>query len=304
MKQIKQLFKSRNFRAALGMVVGTFLYSVGIVFILDLGSFFGGGVSGISQIISAILGYFDIKISMGIFVTLLNIPLFLIGWRGVSKRFAILTLGSVLLQTFFVLLLQFLDEKYSINPFKSFEGDMLTLAILGGLCCGFGVSIALKYGASTGGVDIISQYISFKKGINFTTVSFLIDALIILSALFFPKEVLGGIETCVYTFIRHIVSMLIVEKINTSYNMVKISIVTTLKEEMREALLKHSYHGITIYEAVGGFSNSSKFVFESIISRYELEEYQKVAHSVDENVFISITAIKGVDGRFTKKAIA
>lgn len=303
MKDKKNVINIRNARAAFGMVLGTLVYCIGVVWILNLGSFFAGGVTGISQIITAILGTFGIEVPMSVFVILINVPLFLIGWRGVSKRFAILTLCSVILQSLFIFILELLEEKIGLNPFASFEGEMLTLAIIGGLFCGFGISIALKYGASTGGIDIISQFISFKKGINFATISFTIDAMIVLSALLFPKA-LGGIETCVYTFIRHIINMMIVNKINTSYKMAKISIVTTKREEMREALLQHSHHGITIYEAMGGFTNASKFVFESIISTYELEDYRKVAHDVDPNVFISISAVNSVDGRFTKKAIA
>lgn len=302
MSQTKNDVKLRSIRAICGMVVGTLVYCMGVVWILNLGSFFAGGVTGISQIITAILSYFNINIPMSVFVIGINIPLFVIGWNGVSKRFAVFTLCSVILQSVFIFLLELLEETIGFNPFYTFKDDMLTLAILGGLFCGFGMSIALKYGASTGGVDIISQYISFKKGYNFATISFFIDAAIVLSALVFPSA-LGGITTCVYTLIRHIIGMLIVNKVNTSYKMVKISIVTEKREEMREALLKHSHHGITIYEAFGGYSNSSKFVFESVISCFELEDYRKVVHEIDEAAFISISAINSVDGKFTKKAI-
>ena len=303
MKQIKKILGSRNVQAALGMFVGTLIYCVGVVWILNLGAFFGGGVTGVSQILTAIFGKFGIHISMSVFVIIINVPLFLIGWKGVSKRFAILTLCSVGLQSLFIFLLEILDAKFGINPFVAFKDNMLTLAILGGLCCGLGTSLALKYGASTGGVDIISQFLSFKKGANFATISFTIDASIVLSTLLLP-DILGGVETCVYTIIRHIINMLIVDKVNTTYKMVKISIVTTKKTEMREALLANFQHGITIYEVVGGYSNTTRYVFEAIISRFELEDYRKVAHDVDEKVFISTSRVNSVDGRFTKKAIA
>src|SRR5690606_20551928 len=113
-----------------------------------------------------------------IFIALFNIPLFIIGFRGVSKRFAILSLSSVILQVILVYLFEQLS-KAGFNPIADAfvvngvlkPSAMLTIAVLGGLACGIGSGISLRNGASTGGMDILSQYFSFKKHIPFTSVS-------------------------------------------------------------------------------------------------------------------------------------
>lgn len=310
MKKIINFLRNKNFQAVTGMVIGSLIYCIGVVWFLNLGAFFGGGVTGISQILTAIFKSFGVNISMSMFVILLNIPLFLIGWRGVSKRFAILTLGSVVLQSIFILILEYLSENYHINPFATFNElgqpvasfDMLTLSLLGGLVCGIGASITLRYGASTGGVDIISQYFSFKKNLNFASISLTIDLLIIALTVLMPS-VLGGVDIAVYTIIRFIVSVLVLDKIHTTYKTVKISIVTTEKEAMRTTLISSFTHGITIYEATGGYTNTTRYVLESVVSSFELEEYRKIAHSVDKQVFITCSPISAIDGRFNKKAI-
>ena len=76
-----------------------------------------GGVTGFSQLLSDFLGLFDIKISKSLFIALLNIPLFIIGWKGVSKRFAILSVASVALQVAVIAFLEFLAAR-GFNPLK------------------------------------------------------------------------------------------------------------------------------------------------------------------------------------------
>ena len=93
------------------------------------------------------------------------------------------------------------------------------------------------------------------------------------------------------------------DKVHTVYNYQKISIVTSMREEMREALVKHFAHGITIYDAQGGYSGDKKYVLESIVLTFEIEEYRKIVRKVDPNVFMSFTSIKGIDGRYNKKVI-
>ena len=65
-------------------------------------------------------------------------------------------------------------------------------------------------------------------------------------------------------------------EIHTIYKYQKISIVTAHKDIMREALVKHFAHGVTIYEAEGGYTATPRWVFESIVLTYEIEEYRKI----------------------------
>ena len=106
-KNTHRFFDRKTIIMSLYVVLGTLIYSIGVVWCLNLGQFFAGGVTGISQLVShAIFG--KITPYLGIFIALINIPLFLIGFKHVSLKFAVLTLISVGLQTVFVTLLQWL----------------------------------------------------------------------------------------------------------------------------------------------------------------------------------------------------
>lgn len=301
MGKVSQFIKSRSFQGVLGMILGAVIYSAGVVFILDLGNFYAGGITGISQIIQTIFSKGALHLFPGfksIFVAVMNVPLFLIGWRGVSKRFAVLSLLAVIIQTVTMALFELLQD-YGFNPLQELQSDKLTLAILGGLVLGLGNGICLKSGASTGGMDIINQFLSFKKKTSFTKISFSIDFCIIVTG-----GLVGDIKVAIYTIVRLICSILVMDKVYTIYKYVKLSIVTEEKNRMRDALVNKFVHGLTIYAATGGYSNTPKYVFETVILTYEIADYRDIVHQIDPNCFVTYTAIKSIDGHYTRKTIS
>jgi uncharacterized membrane-anchored protein YitT (DUF2179 family) len=299
-------FKKRNVSVITGMIVGTVIYCMSIVWLLDLGQFYAGGITGTSQLISVALAKIDINVSKTIFIALLNIPLFIVGWKGVSKRFAILSLGSVVLQVITIAILELLASK-GFNPFMTIiqnpdltpkSGGLLTLSILGGLVCGVGSGISLRAGASTGGMDIISQFVSFKKNISFIKFSLFVDLGIIILA-----GIIGSVEIAVYTIIRLIITILVLDRIHTVYKYLRVDIVTTEKEAMRQALIGRFNHGVTIFPAIGGFTNQEKWVFQTVVSSYEAEEYKNLAKKIDNKSFITYTDVKQIYGFFNRNVI-
>ncbi|MDI9507747.1 MAG: YitT family protein [Bacillota bacterium] len=303
MDKVYAFLKKRDTRAALGLVTGALIYSAAVVWLLDLGEFYAGGITGVSQLVANFIGYPQTK---SLLIALLNVPLFIIGWRGVSKRFAVFSLVSLVLQVLVIAVLDILKLN-GFNPFFQVfggpdgnmdSGSLLTLALLGGLFCGIGQGIALRSGSSTGGLDIISQFLSVQKEFPFVAISLSIDSVIIIASAF-----VGSLKIAVYTIIRLIITMLVLSQIHTVYNYMKIEIITTKKDEMRDVLIEKFRHGITIYSAYGGYSREQRWVLTTVCSRFEAEEYTHVAKQVDDNVFIIYTAIKRIHGLFFRRVI-
>lgn len=297
--------KKRNAKVILGMTLGTIIYSISVVWILDLGKFYAGGVTGVSQLVQNFLAKFDINVSKSIFIALFNVPLFIMGWKGVSKRFAILSLASVVLQVLVVYLLERMHNA-GLNPIGDAflvngelkQSALLTIAVLGGLLCGVGSGLSLRVGASTGGMDILSQYYSFKKSVPFTSVSLTVEMSIIILSMF-----VGNVEIALYTIIRLIITILVLDRIHTIYNFMRVQIITEKVEEMREALINNFNHGITIYEVIGAYHKTKRWVLESVVLSYEAEEYKNIANKIDPNAFIIFISVKHIFGHFNKNAI-
>lgn len=289
--------------STIAMIVGTTIYCFGIVFVLDMVEFYAGGVTGIAQIFANV---FKMPYLKSIIIGVVNLPLFIMGWKGVSKRFAVLSLGSILLQMALTALFDYMRHTLGINPFNDlatwYEGTVsnpLVFALFGGALTGLGCGIPLRFGSSTGGMDIVSQKFALSSKIPFPLISGGIDAAIIIVGALIAKDV----SVAVYTIIRLVIHVIVLDKVHTIYNYQKISIVTSMRDEMREALVKHFAHGITIYDAQGGYSLTPKYVFESVVFTYEIEEYKKIIRNTDKDAFMSFTSIKGIDGKYNKKVI-
>lgn len=333
--KIKNFFKNPMLRATTQVTLGTIIYCFGVVWILQLGGFFSGGVTGASQLIVGLIEKFggskSIRGYIGAFVGIINIPLLIFGWRGVSKHFAILTLISIVIQTVlmsvisnltispFIYLIKdgagigegivdvFRDNSFdiSINAIaleESFRlsmsaGVRLVLAITGGLVTGVGSALCLKSGGSTGGIDIISNYLVMKKRTPFTKFQFTIDITIICASS------LISVENVMYTVIRLLFYVKVLQALYQTYQTTRIEIITDKAEEIKEALLKRFSHSMTIYDAVGGYTNNKKKVMEIYAMNFETPEYISIINKIDSKAFVIITKVKMIRGNYNQRTI-
>lgn len=307
MSKILNFFRNRTFLCWFGMTLGTLLYCMTIVFVIDEGEFYTGGVTGICQILANAV--FKMPILKSILVALFNVPLFLVGFKKVSKRFAILSLASVALQTLSLYVFQLIYNS-GFHPFKEMfvemtASDRVILALLGGIATGVGCGLSLKYGASTGGMDIISQAFSFKTNKSFGSVSFSIDIFVVLLAMVVSEGTfIDKFQIGLYTVIRLATSSITLDKIHKTYNFQKITIITQHVDEVKEAMLKVFHHGISISEGIGGYSGQKNYKLECVCLSYEVEDFRRLISKVAPNAFVYYTPVKGIQGKFNKKAIS
>ena len=313
-KPKERFFDKRTILMLLFLMLGTLVYSVGVVWFFNVGVFFAGGMTGISQILSYVF-FGRITPWIAYFIPLLNLPLFLFGWRHLSKKFAIFTLISVLLQALFINLLQILSDKYGFNPilevvaqygtlledgtYSLTAGLRLVLAIVGGFVSSSGVCVTLLAGGSTGGMDVIANALLVKRNISISRVSFTVDLSILVASIFATHQV----STALFTLVRLMVNVLVLDKFYRIYQYIRIEVVTEKCEEIRSFVLSKFYHGITIYKVVGGYTLNEKNVLEIIASRYEMTDYIHSIKEIDPNAFIIITHVTAVKGNYVKKTI-
>ena len=301
----------KNIKCAVMVTISTVIYCLGVMWFLEPATLYSGGVTGIAQLISNTLNkFFNFRIDIGVLVFLMNIPILIFGWKKVSKRFVVCSVISIILQTLLMnSILPVIDFGINtgVNPITgnvvgdgNGEMDLILLAFIGGFVSGVGSSLALRYGTSTGGVDILAQALSFKKNISIGFVSLVVNVVVAtLGAMVF-----GNPAVLFYTIIRIIVQSVITDKIHTAYNFLKVEIVTTKQEEMSELLLSDIGRGVTIVSAMGAYTHSEKSILEIIISSYEIHRVVDDARKIDPGVFITVSPVKRVIGNFKRKTIA
>lgn len=282
------------------VTISTVIYCFGVTWFLEPANLFSGGVTGIAQLIAAVSNLIGINFIgkyLGIIVLLLNIPVLIFGWKKVSKRFAICSVISIAIQT---ILLNNVIPIIDLGINQPETMDMLLLSFMGGFVCGVGSALALRYGTSTGGVDILAQAISFKKNISIGFMSLVVNVIIaILGAVVFSNPAIAF-----YTIVRIIVQSVVTDKVHTSYNYLKVEIVTTKPEEVSQLLLSDIGRGITVVNAMGAYTHTEKSILETIISSYEMHRVIDDARKIDPGVFITVSPVKRVVGNFKRKTIA
>ena len=271
------------------MIIGVFLYVLAMNMFISPANLYTGGVTGIAQLIIAFASSaFGIQLSLGGLIFLLNVPLLYLAWRSIGKRFAVLSILTVVLQSIIL----------ESVPMGKFSDDILLNAVFGGVLIGVGVGMILKIGASTGGTDIVFQYLSMKFNGSFGKYSFAINAIIILIA-----GLTQGWETALYTIISIYITSVVIDKIHTVHQNLTLYIVTSKEDEMIKSLQQQLYRGITILEGRGAYSKNDKSVLMMVLSSYELYEALAVIKMVDEQAFTNVVQSEMVQGYFVKKEI-
>lgn len=239
-----------------------------------------GGIAGVA----ILLNHF-IPINAGWIVFLLNLPLFVIGYRHLGKKFLYWTIYAVTL----------LSILMRIIPIKAFHQDLLLSSVIGGAIFGIGVGLVFRMGGSCGGVDIIGLVLSKKKDISVGKLITVLNLVIVSASAF-----IYGLDKTLYTVIAIYVAGRAVDMVHTNKNKLTVTIITEEWEKLSEALLHLHTRGITIMDAEGAYTHKKKKVLTTVITRFELSETKEIINKIDKYAFVNITQTLEVMGNFRR----
>lgn len=264
------------------IIIGAFLNAIAMNLFLIPANVYASGFAGVAQLLSSISGEI---LSTGVLLFLLNVPVTILGWQKVGKSFTIYSFISVLSMSLFM----------ELVPVKSLSEDILLNAVFGGVIAAIGVGMTLKWGGSTGGMDIIAMILSRMKDKPVGTYFFTLNAIIIITAGF-----LYGWEKALYTLVTLYALTRVIDTIHTRHQKLTAMIVTKKSEQLKKAIHEKLVRGITMVPAKGAFTNESKDMLIIVVSRYELYDLERIIREVDPNAFTNITQTVGIFGFFRK----
>lgn len=264
------------------VLAGAILNAIAMNFFLIPANVYASGFTGVAQLLSGMLGSFA---STGILLFILNIPVTILAWKKVGKSFTVYSFISVFSMSLFLELI----------PIIHLSEDILLNAVFGGVIAAVGVGITLKWGASTGGMDIIAMVLSRLKDKPVGTYFFTLNAIIIITA-----GILYGWEKALYTLVTLYASTRVIDAIHTRHEKLTAMIITQKQDEMKKAIHERLVRGITIIPAKGAFTNETKEMLMIVITRYELFDLERIIKDVDPNAFTNVVQTAGVFGFFRK----
>ena len=261
------------------MILGNFLYALGVNIFITPMNLYSGGVYGFSQLIRTFLNNYipidNIDLA-GIIYFILNIPLLFLAYKKIGKKFFINTLISVLIGNLF---LTFINVKEPIL------NDTLSNCIIGGMIAGFGAGLTLRAGSSGGGTDILGVY--FVKNNSSLSIGQL--NLLINVVLYSICALLFSLDTAIYSILFSAILSLAIDKTH-SQNIKVNALIFTNNYEIAKAINKRLIRGSTSWEGKGDFTGQKKYVISTVISKYEENELKSIVNELDDKAFVIINS--------------
>ena len=251
----------------IGSVIGAAAYPTFLI----PNSIAPGGLTGVATILNHLAGW-----PVGITALILNIPLFLIGYRTMGKVFAFRSLVATALFTILI----------DILPLQPVSQDPLLGTLFGGVVMGIGLGLILRGGATTGGSDMIARMVH--RRFSFITVGmflFAVDFMVVLAAAVF----IGGTEA-LYAMINIYVCGRVIDAVMVGFGGNKACFVMTdAWQKVTSRVLNEIERGCTLLEARGAYSGTSRPVVMCVMSRQEMTTLKRIVQEEDEKAFMIIT---------------
>lgn len=230
-----------------------------------------GGLTGVATILN-----FLFRWPVGTVSLLLNVPLFIIGYRAMGRVFAFRSLIATIL---FSLLIDIL-------PIRPVSTDPLLGTLFGGVILGAGLGLILRGGATTGGSDMVARMVHRK--LPFISVGmflFAVDCLVVLGA-----AVTIGTEQALYAFINIYVCSKVIDTVMMGFSGNKACFIMTSRwEQITRRLMDEVGRGVTHLEARGAYTGRQQPVVLCVASRQEIMSVKRIVQEEDEKAFMFIT---------------
>jgi uncharacterized membrane-anchored protein YitT (DUF2179 family) len=285
-KKHQGLSKTKILKRVLFIFIGAVLMAVGLEIFLVPNKVIDGGIVGISIILSHILG-----MKLGLFIFLLNIPFFFIGYKQIGKTFALSTLFGIIVLSIATTLL---------HPIPAFTEDLLLATVFGGIILGIGVGIVIRYGGSLDGTEILAILANKKLPFSVGEIIMFFNIFILGSAGF-----VFGWNRAMYSLIAYFVAFKTIDIVIEGLDESKSAwIISDQHREIGDAILARLGRGVTYLKGEGAYTGEDKKVIFCVITRLEEAKLKSIVEDLDPSAFLAVGNIAEVrGGRFKKKDI-
>lgn len=285
-KKHQGLSKTKIFKRVLFIFIGAVLMAVGLEIFLVPNKVIDGGIVGISIILSHLLG-----MKLGLFIFLLNIPFFFIGYKQIGKTFALSTLFGIIVLSIATTLL---------HPVPAFTEDLLLATVFGGIILGIGVGIVIRYGGSLDGTEILAILANKKLPFSVGEIIMFFNIFILGSAGF-----VFGWNRAMYSLIAYFVAFKTIDIVIEGLDESKSAwIISDQHREIGDAILARLGRGVTYLNGEGAYTGEDKKVIFCVITRLEEAKLKSIVEYLDPSAFLAVGNIAEVrGGRFKKKDI-
>ena len=255
-------------------IIGCFFVALAFNLFMSPNNLVAGGVSGFSLILKHFFG-----LNPSTIISVANILLIILSFVVLGKEKTKMTIMGSILFPVFVSLTEHLSTYISFK-----ESEMILIAIFGGALQGLGAGLIFRAGYSTGGTDILNMIVSKIFKISLGNSMFFTDGLIILIGAF-----VFGFNHLMYSLIILYLISTLTDKVVLGISDSKaFYIITNKKKEVKDFVINELKHGVTEFNAVGGYNSENQTVLMSVVPTREYYRLKEGIHKIDRNAFFVV----------------
>ena len=274
--------------------VGILMLASGIYFFKAPNGFATGGVSGIAIILAKFKFSHDLGLTQAVYMLVINVILLVLGVIILGKKCGSLTFYCSLMLSLENLVFELLFPIENISGAATLTDQPILELVYAILLTGIGSAILFRYGASSGGTDIVALILKKYTSLNVSTALFVTDALIAASTFFVYNSATIGL----YAMLGLFAKVFIIDDILDSLNLYKaFTIITSKPDEIDEFIVTELHRGATIYNGKGVYTNDDKYIIITVCKRSEALRLRTKVKEIDPSSFVIITKTSEIAGK-------
>lgn len=252
------------------LTFGAAVYSFGIKDIVVAKGLMSGGVSGVALLLFYLTG----ALGPGVYYFLLNLPLMVLGWVSLSRRFILYTVYGMGILSLFMQLL----------PERALIADPLLAAVFGGAVMGAGSGIMLRTLGSAGGTDILAIWLNQKYNLRIGQFNFVFNLAVFAAGMAFYDPTLA-----LYSIILSYANSKVMDYVLALFNQRKmVFIISDKADAIARDIISSLKRGATFLHGAGAYTGKSKRVILTITNTVEIKRLEELVFSHDENAFFVV----------------
>lgn len=261
------------------ITLGSALFCLGVKSIAMPMEFISGGIFGTGMLVYYATGL----LSPAFWYAIINIPLFIMGWLFLSRRFFLYTLYGFICTT---ILSELITYEYHF-------ADPIVAAVAAGSLCGAGLGFIIRSRGSDGGTTIIAIILHQKYNLQMGQVNFGYN--LVLFALSFavldPNKIM-------YSLILVFLSSTIMDYFASLFNNRKMALIVSEKYQVIATdIMNKMGRGVTYIPGKGAFSGHEKIVMMTVVHNFQVKKLEDIVFKHDPEAFVIIENTFNVLGR-------
>ena len=267
-------FVKKQLIAYFWITMASLCYAVGFNWCYEPNLIGFGGITGVGQIINHFFPWAPI----GTVVIILNIPLFLLGWKFLGGHILVSSLYAMFVSSAFIDILHLL---YTFQPM-----DSMLACVFGGVLMGGSLGIVFLQGATTGGTDLIARLLKLRfSWLPMGKLLLGVDLAVILAV----AAVFGNLNSALYGIIALYLSAFVMDKVLYGLDNAKVAyIISDSYEAITQRLIHDIDRGVTILHGQGAYSKSDKKVLMVAFKQKQIVEIKRMVHELDPSAFLVV----------------